>query len=283
MSSTVVKFTNALTTPTNKRIVTDVMYLPQTLMIHDMGNTATYPSQVSPIATNTSLVNLTPTNALKTLGMKAQNNITYNSSSKSITFTKSAGAGKTMYFGANAAPFPDLGFSSAVTDLLFFVWVKISHPGGVTSGNIVRAEATGTNNSSSIFNLEYGSNAANKLGFYGGGFLAQNTSADLVSYTADTWLLFAGYHRCQNVVAYPNNSGLIKTYKNGSQVFQKIVATANYGVINNTRKFEIGDLFGGGNFEIGRIGLVKDLIANGINPDDLVASEWNQFRSNYGI
>lgn len=270
MSATIITLNGSLATPTGIKVKTDVLDLPQTLLIHDFSKPATFPSQAATIPSGTRLVNLATQSPIVAKGFKASpQGMPFSASNKAITFTNSSGVSNGLYFETTSAPFDHLPIENLTTDVLIILWLKMS----AIIGQIFEQKNGGTSLTNVQFSLPTSSGTFSPYAIgtgmtYTGGALPTNS-----------WMQVAMYIRCQG---YNGKSGIHQQFLNKVAAGSAAISATSFKAEDTTREFIIGgNAYGGFAGQIGRIAIVKGLDAANLTPEALIAADWDANRSKW--
>lgn len=270
MSATIITLDGALATPTGIKVKTDLLDLPQTLLIHDFSKPATWPSQASTVPSNTKFANLATQSAIAAKGFVASaNGFAYSSANKSIAFNGSAGgASNWLSFQGFTAPYEHLPVDGLQTDVLIILWIKMTSVAGLVFNQY--------NNGTSLTNVQFSLPVSSST------FLPYALGGSAGSYspapTAGNWMQVGFYVRANN---YNGKAGLQKHFLNNVVAANAAISATSFFAEDTTKPLQIGTQFGGWFGELGRIAVVKGLDAAGLTPEELVAADWAANRSKW--
>jgi hypothetical protein len=270
--ATVITLGGALATPTGIKVKTDVLDIPQTLLIHDFSKTTTWPSQASTIPSGTRLVNLATQSPIVAKGFKASpQGMPFSAANKAITFTNASGVSNGLYFETTSAPFDHLPVEGLTTDILIIIWLKLT---AVASANVFEQKNGGTALSNVQFSLPTSSGT---FAPYAIGTSVTYTGGAL---TTGVWMQVGMYVRCQG---YNGKSGIHQQFLNNVAAGSAAISATTFKAEDTTRELLFGgNTYGGFAGQIGRIAIVKGLDAAGLTPEALVAADWAANRSKWG-
>lgn len=267
--STIFKSNFTVTSPTGLKLKTDPMDSAQALLIHDLSVVPGYPSQINPLAIGVKLVNLATESPISTQGFTPQR---YAATfvNKALEFT-GGNNGQNMILGSTTSPYTVLPIAGQTTDFLIITWVRIDSES--TLDSISEAEsldATGANsNIRALFKLGVGA-VANAFDLFINGFAIPRI---INGYVLGQWFQLAVYYRCQG---YNGKGGVVKVYKNGAEIYQNSTGLkSSFYASDSTKKTVISPEFGGVDGALGRIVMMSEIDAAGLNSDDLVINDFN--------
>lgn len=270
MSATIITLDGVLKTATGIKVKTDILDLPQTLLIHDFSKVATWPSQGTTIAGGTKLVNLATQSPIAAKGFKVTpQGFAYSAENKAITFVNTGGSANGLVFESTAAPFDHLPIEGLTTDLLIILWVKLT----ATTGTVLSQYNGGSSLTNVQFTLPLASNSFSPY--------AIGTGMTYTGGTASTgvWMQIGMYIRCQG---YNGKSGIHQQFLNKVAAGSASISATTFKAEDTTRELIFGgNAYGGFAGQIGRMVFIKGLDAAGYTPEQLINADWDANRSKW--